>query len=164
MLKRTIQYEDFNGNNIIEDFYFNLSKSELIELEVEYDGGLGQALQRIVANNDLKNLIAEMKKIVLLSYGKKSEDGKRFIKTEELRAEFAQTPAYDTLFMELATNDNAASAFIQGIIPKDMGDAVLKAQNEQLKAVAIQGATQNVDQAVAQAAATFAPPSTSIDV
>ena len=130
MLKRTIKYEDFDGNLISEDFYFNLSKSELIELEVQYDKGLGETLQDIVKENDFKKLIAEFKRLVLLSYGVKSEDGKRFIKSDELREEFSQTPAYDALFMELATNDNAAADFIQGIVPRDMAEAIEKVKQE----------------------------------
>jgi len=130
MLKRTIQYEDFNGNNVVEEHYFNLSKSELVELEADYQGGLGEALTAIVASNDLKSLIREMKRIVLMSYGQKSLDGKRFVKSEELRTEFSQTNAYDALFMELATNENAAAEFIRGIVPRDLGDAIQKAQNE----------------------------------
>lgn len=130
MLKRTIQYEDFNGNNVVEEHYFNLSKSELVELEADYKGGLGEALTAIVASNDLKSLIREMKRIVLLSYGQKSDDGKRFVKSDELRTEFSQTNAYDALFMELATNENAAAEFIQGIVPRDLGEAIQKAQNE----------------------------------
>lgn len=130
MLKRTIRYEDFDGNTVTEDFYFNLSKSELIELEVQYEKGLADTLQDIVKENDAKNLIAEFKKLVLLSYGVKSEDGKRFIKSDALREEFAQTPAYDALFMELATNDEAAANFIQGVVPKDMGAAIEKAKQD----------------------------------
>lgn len=132
MLKKTINYEDFEGNPISEDFYFNLSKSELIELEVQYDKGLAESLQDIIKANDGKSLIAEFKKIILVSYGKKSEDGKRFIKSEELRTEFTQSLAYDALFMELATDDKAAAAFIQGIVPRDLGEAIEKAKQEEL--------------------------------
>ena len=120
MLKRTIKYEDFNGVEVIEDFYFNLSKSELIEMEAEYQGGLSETLNKIIAAQDNKTLIAEFKKLVLNSYGQKSIDGKRFVKSDELRLEFSQTPAYDSLFMELASNENAAGDFINGIMPKDM--------------------------------------------
>lgn len=134
MLKKTINYEDFEGNPISEDFYFNLSKSELIELEVQYDKGLAESLQDIIKANDGKSLIAEFKKIILVSYGKKSEDGKRFIKSEELRTEFTQSLAYDALFMELATDDKAAAAFIQGIVPRDLGEAIEKAKQEELNA------------------------------
>lgn len=120
MLKRTIKYEDFNGVEVVEDFYFNLSKSELIEMEAEYQGGLSDTLNRIIEAKDNKTLIAEFKKLVLNSYGQKSVDGKRFMKSDALREEFSQTPAYDVLFMELASNEGAAGDFIQGIMPKDM--------------------------------------------
>jgi hypothetical protein len=128
MLKREITYEDFNGEKATDTFYFNLTKTEIIELEVSYEGGLEAALKRIVATNDSKNLIAEFRRIVLLAYGVKSDDGKRFIKSNELREEFSQTAAYDALFMELATNDEAAATFIKGIIPKDMTQEVAKSE------------------------------------
>jgi len=124
MLKRNITYEDFNGETVTDTYYFNLSKTEIVELEFEYEAGLEQALQRIIETKDHKALIAEFKKIVLLAYGVKSEDGKRFIKNDELREEFSQTAAYDALFMELATDANAAGDFVTGIIPKDMVPAV----------------------------------------
>jgi hypothetical protein len=132
MLKREITYEDFNGEKATDTFYFNLTKTEIITLEVSYEGGLEAALKRIVATNDSKNLIAEFKRIILLAYGVKSEDGKRFIKNDQLREEFSQTAAYDALFMELATNDEAAAVFIKGIIPKDMEKEVAKSESSVL--------------------------------
>jgi hypothetical protein len=128
MLKRDITYEDFNGDTITEAFYFNLTRTEIIELEVAYEGGLEAALKRIVAAENRQQLITEFKKIVLLSYGVKSEDGKRFIKNDRLREEFSQTPAFDILFMDLATNDDAAAVFVKGILPKDMAKEIEKAE------------------------------------
>ena len=119
MLKRDITYEDFDGESVTETFYFNLTKTELIELEVEHQEGLEATLRRIIRTKNNKQLIAEFKKLVLMAYGIRSEDGKRFIKNDELREEFAQTAAYDSLFMELATNDDSAATFIKGIVPKD---------------------------------------------
>jgi hypothetical protein len=124
MLKREITYEDYNGETVTETFYFNLAKSEIIELEVGYKGGLEETIKRIIAAEDNQKLIAEFKKLVLLAYGVKSEDGKRFIKSDALREEFSQTAAYDALFMELATDDGAAATFVTGIIPKDLAAAI----------------------------------------
>ena len=126
MLKRNISYEDFDGEKVTETFYFNLTRSEIVELNVEHKGGLEDAIQRMVKSQDLKSLIAEVKKIVLWSYGVKSDDGKRFIKNDTLREEFSQTAAYDSLFMELATNDDAAATFIKGVIPKDFAKEMEK--------------------------------------
>jgi hypothetical protein len=120
MLKRTIMFEDFNGVQSTEVYYFNLSKSELIELEVGYKAGLQAALTKIIEAEDKASLIAEFKKIILLAYGIKSEDGKRFIKSDELRKEFEQTAAYQQLFMELALDESKAAEFINGVLPKDM--------------------------------------------
>lgn len=134
MLKREIKYEDFDGNEVTDTYYFNLTRSEMIELEVGYKDGLEAALRRIIETNDRQKLIAEFKNLVLLSYGVKSDDGKRFIKSDQLREEFTQTPAYDALFMELATNDDAAATFIKGIVPKDFSKEMDKIQDVQLPA------------------------------
>jgi hypothetical protein len=128
MLKRDISYEDFDGEKVTGTFYFNLSKSEIIELEVGYKEGLQETLTRIVKTNDRKRLIEEFKKIILLSYGERSEDGKRFVKNDELREAFSQTAAYDALFIELATDDEAAAVFIRGVIPKDFAQEIDKAE------------------------------------
>lgn len=117
MLKKTITYTDYNGNSRTEDFYFNLNDAELAEMVVSVDGGLTAMIQRIVAAQDGKQIIATFKDIVLRAYGEKSPDGRRFIKSQELRDAFSQTEAYVKLFMELSTDHDAASAFINGIIP-----------------------------------------------
>lgn len=120
MLKRDITYEDFDGNQITETFYFNISKPELIELEVEVKEGFSEWMQKIIKAEDYHTIIKEFKRLVLFAYGERSEDGKRFIKNEELREAFSQTNAYNELFMELAMDDGAAAQFVLGIMPKDM--------------------------------------------
>lgn len=120
MFKREIKYKDFDGVDAVAVEYFNLSKTELIEMEVEQKDGLDVAIRRIVASDDKKALIAEFKRIILAAYGQKSDDGKRFIKNDEIREGFMQTAAFDALFIELATDDKAAADFIKGIIPEDM--------------------------------------------
>jgi len=120
MLKRNITFTDFNDVKVTEEFYFNISRAELIEMEVSEVDGLKAAVEKIIASKDMKSLIREFKKIVLDSYGVKSEDGKRFIKTEQLRDEFAQSAAYDVLFMELCTNETSAANFIMGILPTEL--------------------------------------------
>lgn len=120
MLKKVINYEDYNGNKVSEAFYFNLSKPELIEMEVEYPEGLATLIKNVIDAEDHKTLVKLMKDLILKSYGQKSADGKRFIKSDEIREEFSQTAAYAVLFMELAQNDNAAVVFIRGVLPNDM--------------------------------------------
>lgn len=117
MLKKTITYTDYNNNERTEDFYFNLTKAEVMEMELGTSGGMQEFLNRIVAEQDSAKIVEMFKKIILKAYGVKSLDGKRFIKSDELSAEFSQTEAYSDLFMELATNADAASAFISGILP-----------------------------------------------
>jgi hypothetical protein len=133
MLKREINYEDFNGETVTDTYYFNLTKSEILGLEASYNGGLDAAIKRIIDAKDSMALIAEFQKIFLLAYGIKSDDGKRFMKSDQLRDEFSQTAAYDVLFMELATNDKLAADFMIGIMPKDLAKAA-EAQQQQLGA------------------------------
>lgn len=117
MLKKTITYTDYNGVERTEDFYFNLSKAEVTEMELSVDGGLSNMLQKIIDAKDNKQIISMFKDIVLKAYGEKSLDGKRFIKSTELATEFSQTEAYVEIFMELAMDDKAAAAFIKGVVP-----------------------------------------------
>lgn len=121
MLKKTITYTDYNGVERKEDFYFNLTKAEIMEMEMSISGGLTEMINRIVAAQDAPAIIKVFKELVLKAYGVKSPDGKRFIKSDELATEFAQTEAYSQLFMELATDADAASAFVNGIVPNVEG-------------------------------------------
>lgn len=124
MLKKTITYTDYDGNERTEDFYFNFSKAELLEMELSFNGGLTKVIEKLVAEQDMKRIIEIFKDLVLKAYGEKSLDGKRFVKTSELRDSFEQTEAYSQLFMELATNADAASLFVNGIVPKDLEQKV----------------------------------------
>ena len=126
MLTKTITYNDYNGVERTEDYLFNLSKAELMEMELSIAGGLSETIDKIIKTKDTPALVKIFKKLLLNSYGVKSPDGKRFIKTDELREEFAQTEAYSQLFMELATNAEAAAAFVNGIIPADLANEAAK--------------------------------------
>lgn len=126
MLTREITYTDYNGNEQTEKFYFNVTQPELIEMEVEHKMGFQQHLETIIASDDRKALIREFKALILLAYGEKSSDGKHFVKSEELTRAFTHHPAYSILFMELATDHNAAAAFITGIVPKEMAGEIEK--------------------------------------
>ncbi len=117
MLKKTITYVDYDGNERTEDFYFNLSKAELIEIETSNNGGLSKMIEKLVAEQDMRRIVEIFKDIILKAYGEKSLDGKRFIKSVELRDSFEQTEAYSQLFMKLATNAESAAAFVNGITP-----------------------------------------------
>lgn len=129
MLKKTITYTDFNNAERSEDFYFNLTQAEVMEMEMSTVGGLSEMIQRIIAAQDTPSIIKVFKDLILKSYGEKSPDGKRFIKTPELAEAFSQTEAYSVLFMELATDADSAAAFVNGIIPKTNGKASLPAGN-----------------------------------
>ena len=120
MLKKTITYTDYNGTERTEDFYFNLTKAEIMEMEMGTTGGLAEMIQRIVQAQDHPAILKVFKDLVLKAYGEKSPDGKRFIKNDAITEEFSQTEAYSILFMELATDADAAAAFVNGIVPADM--------------------------------------------
>lgn len=118
MLKKTVTYTDYNGVERTEDFYFNLTKAELTEMELSTEGGLEAMIRKIVAEKNAPAIIKIFKELVLKAYGEKSPDGRRFIKNDEVRDGFAQTEAYSEIFMELATDADAAAAFVNGITPK----------------------------------------------
>lgn len=117
MLKETITYVDYNGVERTEDHYFNLTKAEIMEMELSTTGGLSEMITRIVAAKDAPAIIKIFKDLILKAYGIKSPDGKRFIKSPEISEEFAQTEAYSILFMRLATDADAAAKFVNGIVP-----------------------------------------------
>lgn len=124
MLKKTVTYTNFNDEEITEDHFFHLSKAELVELEASYDGGLSKELEQIVEKENPKDIIAMFKKLILDAYGVKSSDGTRFIKNQELREQFESSEAYSEIFMELVTDADAASQFVNGIVPKGMDQDV----------------------------------------
>lgn len=128
MLKKEITYEDFNGDFVTETFYFNLTRAEVIRMEASVEGGLEAALKRIVASNNSKEILAQFEQIVLLAYGVKSDDGKRFMKSDQIREDFLNSAAYDSLFMELVTNETMMANFINGIVPKQALEAMAAAQ------------------------------------
>lgn len=119
MLKKTVTYTDYNGNERTEDCYFNLSKAELAEMELSTTGGLGQMMEDIIKAQDTPRIISVFKELVLKAYGVKSADGRRFIKSKEISTEFSQTEAYSEIFMELATNADAATEFVNGVMPAE---------------------------------------------
>ena len=130
MLKKIITYTDYNGIERTEPFYFNLSKAELMEMELGVTGGMTEMLDKIIAAKDAPSLMKTFKEMIMKSYGIKSDDGKRLIKSEELSIAFTQTEAYSVLFMELITDDKAAADFVNGIIPNEI-QAEVAAQTAQ---------------------------------
>lgn len=126
MLKKTITYEDYNGDTVTDDFYFNLTKVECMELEYSFGANntLSNAITTLVESNDVGALIAAIKKILLMSYGIKTPDGKRFIKNDSIREEFEQSPAFENIYWDLVTNQDEAASFISGIVPQNVRDSL----------------------------------------
>lgn len=126
MFKKTITYTDWNGTKRTEDFYFNLTSTECIELE--YNSKLGRSmsssLQTLINDQDMGRVIETLKDMLLKSYGIKSDDGRRFIKNDEVREAFEQNPAFDIIYMELATNPEKAAEFVSGIMPNEVANSL----------------------------------------
>lgn len=128
MYKKRIKFEDFNGNVREQDFLFNLSESELTEMQYSKDGGMQEYIQRIANTNNQPELVKLFKTLILKSYGEKSDDGTSFVKYDPVRGElskyFEQTAAYNALFTELASDEKAATEFVNGILPNKAKEAI----------------------------------------
>lgn len=129
MLKKTITYTDYDGNERTEEFRFNLSKAEVLEMEMSVNGGMTQYIQRLVAEQDMERISKTFKDLILKSYGEKSLDGKHFVKSPELSTKFSQTEAYSELFLELLNPDKAGE-FINAILPQDVVGQAQAAKEE----------------------------------
>lgn len=140
MLKNTITYTDYDGMERTEDFWFNLSKTELTKLDAELPGGVLGVLRKIIDKKDRKALVDFIETLILRSYGEKTLDGKRFVKTPEMAEEFMQTPAYDELFMSILSDTDSQTSFINGVIPQSMAKEIEQTDKKQVEnALAEQG-------------------------
>lgn len=133
MLKKTITYVDYNDQERTETFYFHLSEAEIAEMELSTKGGLQETLKKIIDAKDVQELAKLFKNLILKSYGVKSPDGRNFIKNEEVVNDFVQTPAYSDLYMELATNADAAVDFVLGLLPKKLVDNIPQEEINKIK-------------------------------
>lgn len=121
MIKKTITYTDFDGNERTEDKYFHMTKRELIKWETESgSGGMEKLIEKIIAEEDRHKIVEMFDDLILRSYGEKSMDGRTFIKNDELRDAFMNSAAYDQLFYDLLSNTEAATEFVNGLVPKDI--------------------------------------------
>lgn len=127
MIKKTIKYTDFNGTAREEDFYFNLTEAELMDLNLSEKGGLKGYLEAIISAQDEPAMVNLFKQIINLSYGIKSVDGRKFMKSPEILAEFTSTQAYSNLYMSLITNGDEAIKFITGVVPEDFQKRITEA-------------------------------------
>lgn len=137
MLKRTITYTDYDGNERTEDFMFNLNKSELTTMDMSQEGGLRQRLNTMINKKDAPEIMRMFRQLIHASYGEKSADGRRFIKSDEISTAFEQTEAYNILFMELCTDADKAAKFVEGILPADLRSAAATAAKEKPELAAL---------------------------
>lgn len=119
MIKWPITYTDYNGETRTEEFYFNLSKPEIMELQLNANGAYGAYLKRIIQERDGKEMAKVYRELITKAYGEKTDDGRRFVKSKELTDAFMQTEAYSELYMELFTDMKACEKFFNGVFPKD---------------------------------------------
>lgn len=126
MIKKNVEYTDFNGEKRTETLYFNLTEAELMDMELSEDGGLSERLTKIIENDDKAGLLRFLKEFILNSYGEKSEDGRRFVKNDTIRSEFAQTEAFSKLLMDMLMDEKAAADFVNGIVPASLKEYASK--------------------------------------
>lgn len=129
MLTKPVTYTDYNGVERTENFYFNLTEAEILEMQLSTTGGLAEMIQQVVDSNDQVAIIKIFKDLVLKAYGEKSADGKYFEKSQEISTRFSHSPAYSKIFMELATDADAAAAFVNGIVPAAMSKKLAEQGN-----------------------------------
>lgn len=129
MIKETLTYTDYNGGTRTEDFYFNLTKAEIMRMEMSTQGGLAERINRIIAAQDTPAIIAVFEELIQKSYGVKTPDGRGFMKRAEDLEAFIATEAYSDLFMKLATDADAAAKFVNGIIPASMAKELAAPSN-----------------------------------
>lgn len=139
MFKKTMTYTDWNGVERTEDVYFNLSKAELVEMQLTTEGGFNNFIDRIVKAKDTVTLIKLYKELILKAYGRKSDDGRRFEKSEEISREFSETPMYSDLYIELVSDDEAGAAFIKGIMPANLAEQLDSLSNKTFSPAIIDG-------------------------
>lgn len=137
MLTKKITYEDFDGNKVTEECQFHLTKSELMKMELSEVGGMYATLEKMVNENNTPKLVEYFDRFIKASYGKKSDDGKKFIKTEEATRDFASGLAYDQLLFDLLSNPDEAVAFFKGIVPKELASQIDTRAIEDAKAKAL---------------------------
>lgn len=134
MYKKTVKYTDYDGNVREEDFWFHLTEAELTQLNLSYVGGMEKRIDKIIKAQNYPEIMRVFKDILRRSYGVKSDDGRRFMKSDEIYTEFEQTEAYSVIFMELCSDSKAAAEFINNVVPKDLAE---KASKETAKVAAL---------------------------
>lgn len=135
MLKKTITYVDYNGETQTEDFFFNLTRAELMEMELKTEGGMEQMIDKMTKEEDTAKIVEMFKEIIITAYGVKSLDGKKFRKRPEDKEDFLDSAAYDALFVELISNPDEAAAFVSGIIPADVSEQAKAEMNKKIEEV-----------------------------
>ena len=142
MLKETVTYIDYNENERTDELYFNLTDAEIMELELSTPGGLAGMINRVIAAQDQPTIIKIFKDFILKAYGVESPDGKRFIKNDEVRAEFEQSEAYSIMFMRLATDAKYAAEFVNGLVSAEKRQAIAQKLNNNVTQIGVAPTTK----------------------
>lgn len=133
MLKQTVTYTDFNDNTQVEDLYFNLSKTEIVDLELDPKGSLSSRLEAVSKTQDASEVYRQIKDIILKAYGRKSEDGRKFQKSEAIRIDFEESAVYDEFVWGMFKEPEKLTAFLEGIVPKQAIEEALEEQEARKK-------------------------------
>lgn len=124
MLKKRITYTNFEDEEVTETFYFNLTKADLMEMEVSKRGGLNGYIERIQETNDAGLVFEELKSLMSRSVGRLAPDGRGFSRSQQIRDEFMNSEAFSNFILEMLTDPQLAAEFIQGLIPKNIESEV----------------------------------------
>jgi hypothetical protein len=149
MLKKTITYNDLDGNPITEDFWFHMSRGEMAEMALGKEGragGFDTWVRRLIESQDGEVLIQTFKEILLMTLGQRSDDNKYFEKDEKYTRRFVQSDAYSVLLMELLTDEVKMAEFINGVMPKEMREQAEKDAKEGKSAPSLEGPQARVQE------------------
>lgn len=129
MLRKEVEYKDFDGNDRKDVLWFHLNEVEITEMDIETSGGLVKYMESIIDTKDVNRLITIFKDLLIRSYGERSMDGKHFYKDDKIRNEFVSSAAYPVLYMEMVSDANKAVEFINGIVPSNIREQMAKIEN-----------------------------------
>jgi hypothetical protein len=129
MLRKEVEYKDFDGNDRKDVLWFHLNEVEITEMDLETSGGLVKYMESIIDTNDVNQLITIFKDLLIRSYGERSMDGKHFYKDDKIRNEFVSSAAYPVLYMEMVSDADKTVEFINGIVPSNIREQMAKIEN-----------------------------------
>lgn len=120
MVRREIKFTDFNGKSQTEVGYFNINKAELGKLQMRHNGTYLDYLKLLSERKKVEEMYNFVYELILDSYGEKDPEGRKFIKTPEMRTDFEQSLAFSEMIVDLVSNPDDLANFVKGIMPPDL--------------------------------------------